>query len=352
MARMLRLMLTVLLLCACLSSAPVGAAGQNGDLQQAAEDGNLDRVRALIDNGADVNARDTWGKTALMYAASKDHVDVVRVLLQKGADVNAKTTNSTPEWLNGWTALMYAANHGNCNAVRILLNEGANAKVTADDGQTVLVQATGCRDDIIRALQRTGADLDAKSSTGVTGLMSAALSGDASVVRTFLDKGADVNAKTGDGGTALMVSAVMGHADVMRMLIDRGADVNARDNDGQTALLLAIENASTAEAIRRLVAIGVTIGANPGALGNKPQPTASIVRTLLDNGADVNVGTNEGGTALMYAAQSCDEGIVQMLLDRGAKVNVETNAGVSALMLAKGSGCGKIVRKLRNAGAK
>jgi ankyrin repeat protein len=94
------------------------------------------------------------------------------------------------------------------------------------------------------------------------------------------------------------------------------------------------------------------MAANKGALGGAPAPTASIVRLLLDNRADVNAMTDEGATALMYAAQKCDEGIVQMLLDKGAKVNVKTNAGVGALMVAQGGGCGKIVRKLRNAGAK
>jgi uncharacterized protein len=348
MTRMLRLMLLALLLCVSPSSTSVGAAEQNDDLQRAAEDGKVDRVRALIDKGADVNARDSSGKTALMYAAGRDHLDILTVLLQRGADVNAKTIDATPKWLNGWTALMYAGNHGNCNAVRVLLDGGANANATADDGASVLMQATGCRDDIVGAVQRTDADF-AKGNTGAMGLASAALSGDARAVRSLLDKGADVNAKTNDGGTPLMFAAVMGHVDVMRLLIERGADINARNNTGDTALLLVIENASDADAMRALVALR---GANRGTLGGAPEPIASIVRVLLDNRADVNATNDNGATALMYAAQRCDEVTVHLLLDMGAKVNVKTNAGVSALMIAQGAGCGKIVRKLRNGGAK
>src|SRR5271157_4897338 len=134
MTRVFRFMLPMLLLSVCLSSTPVGAAGQNAGLQQAAENGNLEEVHALIDKRAEVNARDGTGRTALMVAAARNQVEILKVLLQKGADVNEKTTGAAPAWMNGWTALMYAANHGSCNAVRILLNAGANAKAMTDDG--------------------------------------------------------------------------------------------------------------------------------------------------------------------------------------------------------------------------
>jgi len=329
MTRMPRFMLTALLLLACLSSVPVSAAAQNADLQQAAED-NLDRVRALIDKGAEVNARDSTGRTALMVAAARNQVEILKVLLQKGADVNEKTTGATPAWMNGWTALMYAANHGNCDAVKVLLDAGANPKTTADDGSTVLMQATGCRDDIIRALQRTGPDLDFKNDS--CALASAALSGDARSVRSLLDKGADVNAKCKEGGTALGLAAVMGHADVMRVLISKGADVNARTDEGDTALMLVIENASTADAIRRLVALNPR--ANQDSLGGAPQSTAAIVRVLLDGGADVNAAGNEGETALMYAVSMGDPNILRGLIEKGARVNARNNKGQTALMVA------------------
>jgi len=330
MMRIFRLTLGAVLLCICLSSPPAGVAQANDDLHNAVADGDIDRVRALIDKGADVNARDGTGQTALMIAASRNQVEILKVLLQKGADVNEKATGATPAWMNGWTALMCAANHGNCDAVRVLLDGGANPRVTADDGSTVLVQATGCRDDILGALHRTGADSDVKNDPGA--LASAALTGDMSAVRSLLDKGADVNAKWREGGTALMAAAVIGHADVMRVLLERGADVNSRNNEGHTALMLAIENVSDADAIRRLVALNPR--ANPDSLGGAPQPTVTIVRVLLDGGADVNAATNEGDTALMYAVSMGDPEIVRALIEKGARVNARNNRGQPALMVA------------------
>ena len=347
---MLRFAFAVLLMCACLSRAD--AAALNDDLQDAAETGNVERVRTLINQGADVNAVGTSGKTPLMYAATRGHDAVLELLLQKGADVNAKAkaTGLTPSWQSGWTALMYAANHGNCTAVHTLIAKGANADITADDGATVLMQATGCREEIMRAMSFTNAHTAAKGPNGATELITAAMGGDADVVRSLLDSGADVNAKTTEGGTALIAAAVMGHVEVIRVLLDRGADVNASNDGGHTALLLAIENASTAEAIRKLAAIAQPT--NRGAFGGSAPPTSAIVQLLLDHGANVNATTNEGGTPLMYAAQNCDDSTVKLLLDKGAKVNVATSDGVSALAIVKAGGCGKVVKQLRNAGAK
>jgi len=328
--RILRLVSAVVLVCVRLSCPTVGTAQVNDDLHKAVADGDISRVTALIDKGVDLNARDGTGQTPLMTAANNNRVEILRLLLQKGADVNEKVSGGTPAWMNGWTALMVAANHGNCGAVRVLLDGGANPKSTADVGSTVLMVALGCRDDIMGALQRVGADSDVKRDSGA--LMSAALTGDLNAVRTLLDKGTDVNAKWQGEGTALAVAAVAGHLDVVKLLLERGADVNGRTSEGHTTLMLTVENASDVEAIRRLVALNPR--AKQDALGSTPQPTAAIVRALLDGGADVNAVTNEGGTALMYAVSAGDPEIVRTLTEKGARVNARNNRGQPALMIA------------------
>jgi uncharacterized protein len=74
---------------------------------------------AQLDEGADVNARDCDGDTALMLAAERGHIELVKVLLKNGADVNAEN-------LNGETALMRAAENDRAAAVKILLAHHAN----------------------------------------------------------------------------------------------------------------------------------------------------------------------------------------------------------------------------------
>ena len=88
-----------------------------------------------------------------------------------------------------------------------------------------------------QALLAKGADVDAKTSDGVTALMAAALHGRLDMVQALLDKGAAVNARDYDGWTALLRASSKGQIDVAQALLDKGAQVNARTNDGVNALL-------------------------------------------------------------------------------------------------------------------
>src|SRR6476469_3337839 len=94
-----RIFAILLMLCVALSTI---AAADGSSLLTAASKGDLPAVKAMPDSGANPNARDEDGITALMYAARKDKADIVTALLNKGADINAKDNG-------GWTALMFAA---------------------------------------------------------------------------------------------------------------------------------------------------------------------------------------------------------------------------------------------------
>lgn len=93
-------------------------------LCDAAREGDVERARELIQNGADVNATTTYGWTALVSAARNGHMNVVRFLIERGADVNAKTTD-------GWTPLIQAAENNQASVVRYLVvNERQPAQGT------------------------------------------------------------------------------------------------------------------------------------------------------------------------------------------------------------------------------
>lgn len=91
----------------------------NDQLWEAARKGDAVMVRALLDKGADVNAKFRYGATALSYASDKGHTEVVNVLLERGADVNVKDTfyQSTP--------LQWAASKGHIAIIKALLDKGA-----------------------------------------------------------------------------------------------------------------------------------------------------------------------------------------------------------------------------------
>jgi uncharacterized protein YceK len=135
----------------------------------AARDGDVATVRALLEQGADANAKTRGGRTALVIAAWWGHTPVVEALLAKGADMNA--TNP-----GGWTALMAAVRASHTAVAQVLLAKGA--------------------------------DVNAKNSEGWTALMGAAQERNAALVQMLLDRGADINAKNSEGWTALRMAAV------------------------------------------------------------------------------------------------------------------------------------------------
>jgi len=100
----------------------------------AAQSGHADSVAELIDEGANVNFRDS-GTTPLLRATANGHADVVSLLLSAGAHVDAKVGNSEN------TALVVAANRGYTELVKILIAAGADVK--GDEGSRALGQATG-----------------------------------------------------------------------------------------------------------------------------------------------------------------------------------------------------------------
>src|SRR6266550_2425108 len=316
----------------------------------AAFSGRTDIVRALLEKGANVNATDDSGKTPLMSAAFRGHTDTVRTLLEKGADVNAKSKA-------GRTALMSASDLGQLDTVRVLLEQGADVDAKDRKGVTALRLAEKYKYSSIVALLRRAPRVPQRKNAGTTTasvpttspavagptstpkpqpassastasqnssrkLLDAAEAGDTAEVQSLLREGANANAKGDYGNTALMGAAVRGHTESVRALLEKGADVNAKGNTGRTALMEAALEGYT-----------------------------DTVRTLLEKGADVNAKDNMGWTPLFWAAFSRRTDTVRALLEKGADVNAKNKYDDTALIHAAYAGDTDTVAVLLEKGA-
>jgi hypothetical protein len=138
----------ILCLVACTAlvlGTPLAArADVNYDLIQAAFNGNQARVAQLIDRGANVNARDDYGYTPLMWAAQEGYIQTLEALLKRGADVNARDKA-------GRTALLIATVKGHQIIVKSLVAHHADPLIKANNGVSALEYARLYR---MTALQR------------------------------------------------------------------------------------------------------------------------------------------------------------------------------------------------------
>jgi ankyrin repeat protein len=257
---------------ACFSVA-LGAAQASG-IVEAAKQRDIDAVRVLIKDGADVNAAQGDGSTALHWAARSGKADLVQMLLYAGANVMATTR------LGAYTPLMMAAQGGHSAVVATLIAGGA--------------------------------DVNATSATGTTPLMFAAESGDTRTVTMLVEGGADVNGREkAMEQTPLMFAAAYNRVDVVKLLIARGADLKATSKVVDLAKLSNPEE----EFSRRQRA--ERQGAQPET-GPRPPDVAGATRQYRYNEL---VGTSGGFSPLQFAARQGHAEIVKALVEAGADVN-------------------------------
>jgi ankyrin repeat protein len=336
-------------------------------LMNAVSNGDIDAVRLLVEAGANVNQAASNGDTPWNLARRWGHPEIAALLEQAGAvepaDVGtdlhrailwgkteavsnllAHGADANAQDSQGRSALIAAMTHwGKEEIVRLLLDHGADLHAVGQDGSPLLmdaVQPGPCRSEqraIVRLLIERGADVSARGYAKISPLIMAAEEPDEEIVRLLLDAGADVNEADFEGTTALKNAAWMGNNATAALLLERGANVNARTitlpnpeyYGGATALITA---------------------ATSGHL--------EMVRLLLDRGADIHAQDDAGTTALMWAAQECpedsteaDSSVVQLLLERGADINQADIYGRTAMDTAIASDRTEIVRLLEQYGA-
>ncbi|MDZ7779030.1 MAG: ankyrin repeat domain-containing protein [Gemmatimonadota bacterium] len=156
-------------------------------------------------------------------AAQRGDLETVRSLVRSGADVNAAQGD-------GMTALHWAADRGNAELANLLIYAGANVEAGTRIGRytPLHIAAREARPGVVQALLEAGADPEARSTnSGATPLHLASASGDPEIVSALVEAGVDPNVTEGAWGqTPLIFAAANNRVDAIRVLIEAGADPN------------------------------------------------------------------------------------------------------------------------------
>ena len=281
--------------------------GQQMDIWRACDQGDLERVRQLIQDGQDVNSRGgSFGTTPLILAAYRGQDQMVRELIRAGADVNGKDNDKH-------TALHWASWCGHSSVIKTLAEAGANINVQDKDGMTPLMRAAFWgHANIVVELIRAGADVTVVSSCG------------GRVV--FVAGGGVITSSrsVAAGSTALHFAAKENRIECVVRLVEAGADMRTKNKDSKSPLDLASHDFRQA-ALHRASSLGLS----------------NVVTTLAEAGANLNEQDERGVTPLMEAAYMGRDNVVVELIRAGADVSVASSrecwlvaAGSTALHFA------------------
>ena len=385
----LKLLATKLVAAGLLFCASTNAT-QAQNLADIVSAGDREQALSLLATGIDVNATQSDGSSALLYAVYAGDVELVKQLLAAGADANhgneygavpmaeaAMQGNveimqlllahgALPDQTNleGETALMIAARSGNIPAAELLLEQGAavNAKESWGGQSALMWAAAQSQPDMLKLLLTHGADVNEHGAArlwdrrimseprpkdmnkgGFSPLLYAARQGCTACVAILANGGADLNATDPDRISALNLALINLHFDTAVALIEAGADVNQWDIFGRAPLYNAIdlntlpiggrtdipsEDVHTGVDVARML---LERGANPNMQLKLRPPYRNAV---FDRGSDNSLA--EGATPLIRAARAADVASVKLLLEHGALVDLPNARGHTPLLIVAG----------------
>jgi len=299
-------------------------------LMLAASNGNAAIAEALLKAGADANASTAEGETVLMTAARTGNAEIVKALLARGANVNAK---------EGWqeqTALMWAAAEDHPDAVKALIENGADANL-----KSKTLEGAPPRQRLPPDQGQQGVHVTFPKGA-LTAVHYAARQNALGAIRALGEMHVDLDQKDPDGFTPAILAILSGNYDAAALLVEMGAGVDTTDLSGRTPLFTAVDMNTFEYSFGRptaktsgkmspvdLVKFLLAHHANPNA-----RLTDRIRPAKYDTAGNSNL--TAGSTPFMKAATTADVTLMRILLDGGADPFIRNAEHSTALMAAAG----------------
>lgn len=336
-------------------------------------------VKLLLEKGADADALNAMGQTALMLAAAENKARPARHLLKHGADMNLQNRA-------GKSAFDIAREGGEMWVLYLFQELQENAGELSQEAELLLDAVRTNDAHRLRRLLQRGYDVESKNLKGNTLMFLAAGRNRLEAVRVLHEFGADVNVTDQDGNSALQAAMRCGGTDAAKYLVEHGADVNHLGFVKMTPLLTSVATGDL-ELVKMLVEHGAYLDAQVESTGNTAICQAAVggrieimkylyeagakfahkgeysalvdaanfgrldcLKLIIEWGGDVNEW-GSGDLALSKAAWSGHMDVVKFLLENGAKVNKPSRWNHTAIGEAAGKNRIEIVKYLLEHGA-
>ncbi len=308
---------------------------------------STDKIFEAVVNKTNINSQDSDGNTTLHIALQKD------APLSKVQYIISLTEDVNTRNADGNSALFIAILRNRQKVGELLLAKNADIFSTNINNNSPLRLALKYGGTVQDWLV-TSKTIKSTDGSGNTALHYAAEWQYTEAISSLLTKGADVNAKNANGETPLFNAVKTNNIEVLQLILDGGADINIRDNLGSTPLHCAVRWDAD-KSIKKLLDLGINVNAQNSS-GKAALSEAvlagknEIAKTLLQKGANANLADTDGTTVLMDAIRSNNKYMVKTLLDYGANPQMQEINGRTAYHEAAYMGNIDIIRIIRNAG--
>lgn len=305
---------------------------------------NLDLIDYFISKGLDINATDVNGNGVFSYAAQGGNIDVLKALVDRG--VSTKENSKTKE-----NAILFASRggRGSSNSLAVfkyLEGLGINPNVTSTQGTTPLINLARSSDDfaIFDYFIGKGVNPNAADKQGATALLNAATRNKLAVVTYLAEKSDNINHLDQEGRSALTRAVQSNSAEVVSYLLSKGANTEVLDSNGNSLVFYLLDTRGLPKdfgaKVEALKAKGLDFTKAQQEDKNiwhlaVQKNDLRLLQTVKELGVDINAKDSQGNTPLHYAALQTDNvALLKFLLSNGADAKLTTEFGETPFDLA------------------